>query len=339
MSTHGKSMSDSVIEFSRGDLDKVRTKYQELCNDPRSEGLPPKQLVRLATRLALMKNPMMEIPRREVKAPLEKKEKKEKKGKKSESKEEKESPEDIVGLEGEGIIDDGIQAVKKVGKKVLDWIAPKSMSANVKKMMSRYSSEVISGIRVCRVPIVSVIEKFLRFVSGDKIKPEYDKIYHLYMLIYLRGGTILRVERNQTFQMQVASPKDINMSVSEELPEDVKGPASVTIKVPGSITLGEAMKSFIEEAQNRNPKMGPWRYASMSSGDIPSNNCQDMVISWLKGMGVLTFGVEKFVKQDIDKLLPEPANQAQQAITDVAGAVGQHLLGKGKGKRLHTIGE
>ncbi len=69
---------------------------------------------------------------------------------------------------------------------------------------------------VARVPIVPLIEKVLRLVS--KIRPEYDKVYHLYALLTLGNGVVLRIERNQTFQMQPASQKDMEMKV-EEKPE------------------------------------------------------------------------------------------------------------------------
>lgn len=333
-----KAMAAQFVRFSRADLAKVKLQYDTLTEDPRAAGLTGKQMVRLATKMAMRPERFEEVdaPERKRRPRMSKKP-----VELPESKEEKVplADEEKLGFtgegdaDGEGIVSDAVNKVGSLIKKGLAWLAPKDMSSAVKKVMSQHSGQPIIGITVARVPIVGVIEKILRLVSRKAIN--YDTIYHLYMLVYLKNGVVLRVERNETFQMVPASSKDINMSVSQEVPDKVKGPASVKVRVP-AMPLGQAMDNFVKEAKSRNPTMGPWRYASMSSDGSPSNNCQDMILSWLKGMGALTSEVQTFVKQDIDKLLPAAANDVQQGITDLAGAVKDKLLGKGV-RRMHTI--
>jgi len=212
-------------------------------------------------------------------------------------------------LHGEGWVGD--QA-----KKLLAWIAPKDMSASVKAMMAKYGSQKITAITVSRIPITSIYEKILRKVAT--VPKEFDKIYHLYMLFTMDSGAVLLCERNHTFQLRVATEKDKNEPSTK---------ATIT-----PMTLNDAMTKFIEEAKKRNPSHGPWRYAALPNGTTPSNNCQDMVLSWLKGMGSLTAAISNFVKQDIDKLLPQAALDTTQGLTDIAGAIGQHILGRGEEK-------
>jgi hypothetical protein len=64
-----------------------------------------------------------------------------------------------------------------------------------------------------------------------------------------------------------------------------------------------------------------------------------MLLDWLTGMKALTPELQKFIKQDIDNILPAALNAVQQAVTDVAGAVGTYILGKGARRRLHTISD
>lgn len=334
-----KAMAAQYVRFSRADLDKVKLQYDTLSEDPRVAGMSQKQMVRLATKMAMRPERFEEVdvPERKRRPRAQKKP-----VELTESKEEKSPLEDEAKLvfvgegdaEGEGIVGDAVKKVGSLIKKGLAWLAPKDMSSAVKKVMTQYSDQPITGITVARVPIVGMIEKILRLVSRKAIN--YDTIYHLYMLIYLKNGVVLRVERNQTFQMEPASSKDINMAVSGEVPDKVKGPASIKVRVP-SMALGQAMDNFIKEAKARNPTMGPWRYASMSTDGAESNNCQDMVLSWLKGMGVQSSEVQTFVKQQIDKLLPAVANDVQQGITDLAGAVKDKVFGKGRRRRMHTI--
>lgn len=312
-------MAAQYIAFSRGDLDKVRNTYQNLLQDSRTEGMGKKQLVRLATRMALRPD-SIDVPKpvkaraAKKKVPIEKKE---------EAVEESKGEEAIVGVEGEGVLDE----VAKVGKKVLAWIAPKDASAAVKRIMAKYGDEVITKLRIARQPIVPAIEKLLRLFAGKKIKAEYKTIFHMFMLPTLKSGMVLRTERNQTFEMAEASAADKNLKEGEY----------IDVAIPAGITLRQAFDAFVRLAIERNPQMGAFRYAAMSSGEVKSNNCQDLVISWLQGMKALTPAIEKWVKQDIDNLLNKVANSIQQGVTDLAGAVGTHILGKGTERKLHTI--
>jgi hypothetical protein len=216
----------------------------------------------------------------------------------------------------------------KRGKGILDKLAPNSMPAKVKAFLDKYGGERITRIRVCRKPVYGIIEKALRLVTN---KLPYDKMYHLYMIISLSDGShhqMDRIERNQVLQISPYQPSD--EQESKDLPVDgqqVKGSACISLPSPPPVTFREAMARFVKEAQARAPDWGPWRYSATK------NNCQDFVLSFLKGLGLLTPAVQTFVKQPVEGLIPSLAEKAGQVVTDLAGAA-THALG---GKQLEIL--
>lgn len=245
-----------------------------------------------------------------------------------------------VGQAGDGYWEDlkalGKKAVGKVGEAVATvakWIAPSDMSTKAKRIMSEIKNLTIEGITVCRVPITPLVEAALRKIAT--VPAQYDKIYHLYMVITLSGGKSVRIERNQNFELGYATPADLSpKDTSDQLPDGVQGVACTKVPIPKGWNMGEAMTKFIAQAKVDNPEYGPWRYAALSPENGKHNNCQDFVTSWLTAMGALTPSLSKFINQDIDKLLGVAATKGTQAITDIAGAVGTAL---GRGRTLHHI--
>jgi len=241
------------------------------------------------------------------------------------------------GMAGDGYITDKIT---KLISKVAAWVAPSDMSGKVKRFMEVVKNFTIKSITVCRIPITKAVEFALRKIAT--VPAQYDKIYHLYMVIALSNGASIRVERNQQFEINNASPQDLNQP-RHELPEGVTGNACVPVPMKGVVqTMGVAMDGFIKQAKLRNPELGPWRYAGMSTADgAPHNNCQDMVTSWLTGMGLMTPTLSTFINQDIDKLLGVNGTKLAQAATDLAGAFGTSILGRGdehvSRRQLHSI--
>lgn len=231
--------------------------------------------------------------------------------------------------EGDGIID----TLRDAASKVAGWVAPKSMSPKFKKWLDKYQDYVITGIQVCRKPIIGIIESVLRKIS----KPvPYDKLYHLYMILTVtKDGKSekFRIERNQTLQVSPYLPSD---DTQKEVPtlEDgtqISGDWCARPRVPPDMHLKVAFDKFQAVAQKRNPKLGPWRYAALPDGDTPSNNCQDFIVDFLRGIGSLTAGLKSNIMQDVAGLVPGWAQKIAQTITDAAGAATKTITGGQKG--------
>jgi len=179
---------------------------------------------------------------------------------------------------------------------------------------------MIQDITICRIPIFSLIQKginIIRKLSSKEKNEEFDRLYHLYMLIKLKcpdgGSQYIRMERNQTFE--------INPATDSDLKANLKGGECISSPHPQNTTLNDFIGRVIV-------KQGKdfWRY------DAVTNNCQDMVISVLKESGVLTDSVKKFVKQNTNDLLPGTIGRIAKAITDKAHGFDVLLKGKGRGK-------
>lgn len=245
-------------------------------------------------------------------------------------------------LRGKGVEDliPGVKAVKTVGKaisSIAEKIAPRSMPKKVATFTNAHKDWKIIGIKVCRVPIIPIIEKVIRQFPGvdaELKKRGIDILYHLYMTMTLehpsgaqkeikfshgskaprvkpvkipqRDG--IRLERNQVFQISPEQPGD-------NLPEG-KGAACINIPAPRpEITFGTAMANFVKEATARSKEYGPWRYHPFL------NNCQDALLSFLKGMGKLTPQAQSFIKQQTDNLVSKTLARVGSTITDIAGGV------------------
>lgn len=247
-------------------------------------------------------------------------------------------------MEGDGWLSDKAKAAKdwalghagKIATTLAAWVAPASMPSKVKAKMNELKDYVITDIKVCRIPIIGLVEKFIRLVA--KTQPQYDKLYHLYMVIGLKNaaGDVkkIRMERNQTFELNWAKDSD-SSPPHHEVPEGVTGSACVPVKLKNQTTpLTAAMDGFIKEAEARNPTMGAWRYAATGKDQ---NNCQDMVTSFIKALGDLTPSLSSFINQKVENLLSSNIEKAGQAVTDIAGAAGNLLFG-GKKKRRNIRG-
>ena len=77
----------------------------------------------------------------------------------------------------------------------LDW-PPKDRS-----MLKQYGAFTITHITLGRAPIHDMIDKAMQVLSlgrWDDLKKQYnyDRMYHLFMLVQLSNGSLLRVEKN-----------------------------------------------------------------------------------------------------------------------------------------------
>jgi hypothetical protein len=197
--------------------------------------------------------------------------------------------------------------------------APTSASASVKSFMSKYGEYRISSITVCRVPILGPIQKIitlLRKVTFQEAHPVYDKLFHLYMVVKIYQGSdqkTVKVERNETFQISLFG--GTHSKDSECRPAGVPKVTFQDFIMKPAIAQGPSF----------------WTY------DAVNNNCQDALLKILSSNSVLTDSLRTFIKQDTKNLLGKFTKlfgDVGKRITDVAGAVSHHVLGKGRKRKL-----
>ena len=76
---------------------------------------------------------------------------------------------------------------------------------SIKAMLAKHGSKQIKFIRYGREPIPRFMSWLFEKIGGRtlaeiKQKFNYDEIYHLYCVLYLEDGTLIRFEKNQRVQ-------------------------------------------------------------------------------------------------------------------------------------------
>lgn len=211
----------------------------------------------------------------------------------------------IAGLVKEGV---------KTAKDRLFFPANK-LSAPSQKVFNETKDAIINSITVNRVPLDSMVNKALNFLSlgaFNRVKKElgYDDMFHLSAILHTSKGDIL-IEKNE------------RINISRKLPK-----SGEQVQVSGT------NKSFDEFLDKARKSMGDHHFFQYNAFE---NNCQDFLMGLLRANGILTSEASQFIKQDAVALLkkmPSYLSTVAQGATDTAGRVKQALgLGKKKPKR------
>ena len=196
----------------------------------------------------------------------------------------------------------------------------KDLSRSDKAFYNKVKNVPIVSMMVVRKPIASTFGKLLNLVSLGKwnatmATQPYDRLFHLYLLMtYMDNGKVAfaLTERNETIRFRSASSSDFT-----DKPDEV-------MQVPytaNSLTLGVVFDNAVKSGGS-----DIWTY------DFNKNNCQDYVMTLLRGNNLLSPELDTFVKQDTKELINKSLNPVVQsglnAITDIA-AIGRKITGMG----------
>lgn len=197
----------------------------------------------------------------------------------------------MIELQGEGFMD----WMKNLKNVILN--PSKSLSVvpkEVKDFLAKYGTYRITNINVCREPLSDKIIKAADLVTSGKFSMNvkslnYDDVFHLYMKLQITaptGGDVYDVllERNQR----------VNILISNKTVK--KGGMCMPVVVDKVIDLNTFVMTNVNDST--------WIYNAIS------NNCQNYVIDRLKSNGLLKPELEKFVSQDVEKLLPNKIIQS-----------------------------
>lgn len=136
----------------------------------------------------------------------------------------------------------------------------------------------------------------------------YDKLMHLYMIIQLKNGVSVKIEKNQIVEIKAFDRKDVGKEY---------------VSVPEMFVRGTVRGQF-EQAEKTVGAENLWRY------DLVKRNCQKFVVWFLGDMA--SPKIRNFVEQDIEETLKDMGyiKKAATAITDLAAAADVALHGKGE---------
>jgi hypothetical protein len=196
----------------------------------------------------------------------------------------------------------------------------REMSNAFKTVMRKYGDLKIVGAKIRRAPIGSMLNSMMNILSlgrFDQFRRErnFDKFFHLGIVLQLEGGKQLLLEKN-------AKP-----AFSESFTDSKDTEYMAPVNIVGQPTLNEFISRTVD-------KMGKYGF---SNYDALDNNCQKFILSLLEANNSLTPALKSFIYQDITGIvqrLPSYVDKFSRFATDTA-ARAQELIGQGR-KRLTT---
>ena len=206
-----------------------------------------------------------------------------------------------------------MQQIKdKIKEKI--FFPSREFSNAFKSIMSKYGNLRIKSARMRRAPIGSAINSLLNILSLGKFEQyrkekNFDKYFHLGIVLELEGGKKLLLEKNAKPEFS-ENFKDTNETV-------YMGPVTIS----GQPTLNE----FIQKTVDKN---GMYKFTNY---DPFKNNCQAFILMLLEANNSLTPALKNFIYQDVQTLLeriPSFTDKLARFATDSAARL-QELTGNG----------
>ena len=180
----------------------------------------------------------------------------------------------------------------------------------INDLIKNYGTHTIIKIEVCRVAVKQLWVKLINAMSIGILKQkmkerDYDKLFHLYVIIHLDNGDRYRIEKNQRMKI-IKDPK---------ISEGTKcNPVNVKLN----------LAEFIIAPEKVNMK-NLYRYNAFSE------NCQNYVKRLLNANGITQFN--DFILQNVKDLAPGIVQKIARGITDVAG-VADYVIRGGEYQQL-----
>lgn len=221
---------------------------------------------------------------------------------------------------GFGFIPSFLQRPNSMMQQIKDKIKEKiffpsrEFSNAFKSIMSKYGNLRIKSARIRRAPIGSAINSLLNILSLGKFEQyrkekNFDKYFHLGIVLELEGGKKLLLEKNAKPEFS-ENFKDTNDTV-------YMGPVTIS----GQPTLNEFIQKTVD-------KVGKYTF---SNYDPFKNNCQAFILMLLEANNSLTPALKNFIYQDVQTLLeriPSFTDKIARFATDSAARL-QELTGNG----------
>lgn len=154
----------------------------------------------------------------------------------------------------------------------------------VRDILNKYGNEIITSVVIKRNPLSNAIMNVLNTVSLGSFKnkldrSEYDKLFHLQIVITTNTNKIISIEKNEVINMSLNPSSSPNME------------SSIVHNLPQGLTLQNLMENTKNYMKN-----------SMFSYSAKDNNCQDFVMGILNGNNIGDDENRSFTKQDTESL-------------------------------------
>lgn len=210
------------------------------------------------------------------------------------------------------IVKEGYDRINKFFQGARDHASPA-----VRNILKKYGNSKIIKLRVCRVPIHSLIDKALNLISlgkwnKNKKKYGYDELFHLYIVVEVENDdgsiTHLIMEKNHVVNIAVGQKQGTCMYIT----------MTKNIKLIDFLINGEKYqgKTF-------------WFYNAFN------NNCQVFVKNLLLSNGIATRRLLNFVFQTAENILDGYSRDIANGLTGLASRFDIILSGDGIHRNIY----
>lgn len=209
---------------------------------------------------------------------------------------------------GEGVV----SSARDYGRRIIHALIGRRSGAPpaVRQFLAEHGNEKVQSLSICREPINFGVKLALNALTAGNFSKvmrrlRYEDVFHLWMVMVLPSGTY-RFDKDEVVHMYKNAPAaGTCMPVSLARQVAVRGsPTDMTVEG----TLTPAVIFANGEAQNSSY----WLYDTY-------NNCQRFIMDNLRGSGLLTPELQKFVLQDTKSLVSGMAKRVADTVTDIAG--------------------
>lgn len=200
--------------------------------------------------------------------------------------------------------------------------------SSTRKFLEANGHKVLTSLTVSRAPIQGFINTALNTISFGKWnelrqKYAYDKLFHL--------ALIATYKDDEGHEKRAIIEKNEVINVSGSIKHEKDGQFEPVSLQGKTLTLNELM-------ENAHKELGSdfFPYDPFNGKGGKGTNCQGFLIGILKGSGLLTPALEKFILQDITQLvkeLPGHVGAIAKGVTDV-GAIAQNVIQGGRVRRV-----
>ena len=176
-------------------------------------------------------------------------------------------------MEGEGIIN--------IAQSLYDPI--NAQPPQIRRFLEEHGTESISDMQVRRIPLGTLINTFLSYLTWGAVKKEmekyhYDKLYHLQLYIKTVEGTEVILEKNER----------INLLTNTKMNQFTE---MMYVGFNKTITINDLLA-------NTQKLMGPRFYPY----NAVNNNCQVFISSVLTANEINTPELKQFVNQPVEQI-------------------------------------
>jgi hypothetical protein len=179
---------------------------------------------------------------------------------------------------------------------------------SMRRMLELHGDKLISKIQIGRSPVQTYVQKALemfRYFQKNR-SVSHDNLFHLFMIIYLQDGTVLKLEKNQV----------LGLSVYQQKPNT----EIISVSISGGLTISKMLETAIE-------KYGADQIIIYRGFN---QNCQRFIVDLLESNGIkIVYQQRNWILQDVDGLVSNWTQKLLNKVTDFANLGNQLIEGHG----------